>query len=63
MIPIPCTYCGVQHALGHQSFALWTLLLDIPGHPVGSTVSEATMHDLGYEPRSVTPRQGIDQAV
>lgn len=56
MIPIPCSYCGMQEYPGSHPFALWTLLFGIQGHPAGSTVSEATLHNLGYVPHSITPR-------
>ncbi len=45
MIPLPVQFIGIQHcpnpAIG--DFALYNLLTEIDGHPVGSTVSAHTI--------------------
>ena len=49
--PIAAKFNGLQEFPGQPSFALWTLLEDLlPQHPKGSTVSERTLRDHGYEP-------------
>ena len=48
--PLPARYEGLQHFPGLPSFALWTIWEPLPGHPVGSTVSDTTIRALGYEP-------------
>ena len=37
----------------HPSLPLYNLLVDIPGHPVGSTVSLYTLWREGYHPLEV----------
>lgn len=44
----PAVYLGVQQVEG-GTVTLWNLTADIPGHPVGSTVSDLTLRALGYE--------------
>lgn len=50
MKPVRARYDGLQHFKGRPSFALWTLWEPLPGHPVGSTVSDTTIRALGYNP-------------
>ena len=53
MTHIPATYIGTQHwpaGSRHPSLPLYNLLVDIPGHPVGSTVSLYTLWKEGYHP-------------
>ena len=55
MIHIPATYIGIQPGYGrHPSLLLYNLLEEIPGHPVGSTVSLQTLNSEGYYPVEVT---------
>ena len=43
-------YVGTQRGYGIvPDFALWTLTVDIPGHPAGSTVTPETIAALGYD--------------
>ena len=52
---IPATYIGTQHwpaGSNYPSLPLYNLLVDIPGHPVGSTVSLQTLQRAGYQPVS-----------
>jgi hypothetical protein len=45
----PAVYVGCQDGCGVvESFKLYNLTADIPGHPVGSTVSEQTLVAAGY---------------
>lgn len=54
MINIPVKYIGVQPGWGkHPSLPLYNLLVDIPGHPVGSTVSLQTLMKAGFHPVEV----------
>lgn len=39
------TYCGFQEDGKGGGFELWNLLHDIPGHPEGSTVTQATLDE------------------
>lgn len=42
-------FIGIQEGVGRQpAFELFNLLADIEGHPVGSTVSRATIEEAGY---------------
>ena len=53
MTNIPATYIGTQHwptGMPYQPLPLYNLLVDIPGHPVGSTVSLQTLQRAGYQP-------------
>ena len=53
MISIPAKYIGTQHwptGSSYPSLPLYNLLVDIPGHPVGSTVSLQTLNRAGYQP-------------
>ena len=53
MVSIPATYIGTQHwpaGSRFPSLPLYNLLVDIPGHPVGSTVSLQTLQRAGYQP-------------
>lgn len=53
MTHIPATYIGTQHwpaGSRYPSLPLYNLLVDIPGHPVGSTVSLYTLWKEGYHP-------------
>jgi len=57
MTSIPTKFIGEQ--LGpagcrYPSLLLYNLLVDIPGHPVGSTVSLQTLNREGYHPVEVT---------
>ena len=50
---IKATYIGTQHwpaGMPYQPLPLYNLLVDIPGHPVGSTVSLQTLNNEGYHP-------------
>lgn len=58
----PAVFVGTQDGCGvFPSFALYNLTAEIPGHPVGSTVSAETLTAAGYAvPPScteVTPAQ------
>ena len=53
MTHIPATYIGTQHwpaGSRYPSLPLYNLLVDIPGHPVRSTVSLQTLNREGYHP-------------
>lgn len=53
MVSIPVKYIGTQHwpaGMPYQPLPLYNLLVDIPGHPVGSTVSLQTLQRAGYQP-------------
>lgn len=51
MTHIPATYIGIQPGYGrHPSLLLYNLLMDIPGHPMGSTVSLQTLMREGFHP-------------
>lgn len=53
MTHIPATYIGTQHwpaGTRYPSLPLYNLLVAIPGHPVGSTVSLQTLQRAGYQP-------------
>lgn len=55
MVNIKAKYIGTQHwptGSRHPSLPLYNLLVDIPGHPVGSTVSLQTLQRAGYQPIS-----------
>lgn len=42
-------YIGMQSGYGNMpSFELWNLLIDIPGHPKGSTLRRQTIEKAGY---------------
>ena len=56
MTHIPATYIGTQHwpaGMPYQPLPLYNLLVEIPGHPVGSTVSLYTLWREGYHPLEV----------
>ena len=45
----PATYLGRQHGTERiPDFDLYLLTADVAGHPIGSTVSEMTLRELGY---------------
>jgi hypothetical protein len=50
MMPIPARYEGLQHCARRPSFALWTIWVPLAHYPVGSTLADSTIRDLGYEP-------------
>ena len=53
VVSIPVKYMGTQHwpaSMPYQPLPLYNLLVDIPGHPVGSTVSLQTLQRAGYQP-------------
>ena len=53
MISIKAHYIGIQHfpkECRQPSLLLYNLLEEIPGHPVGSTVSLHTLNREGYHP-------------
>ena len=55
MTHILATYIGKQEwpvGCRHPSLLLYNLLEEIPGHPVGSTVSLQTLQRAGYQPVS-----------
>ena len=57
VVNVKATYIGTQHwpaGSRHPSLPLYNLLVDIPGHPVGSTVSLYTLWKEGYHPVEVT---------
>ena len=61
MTLIPATYIGTQHwpaGMPYQPLPLYNLLVEIPGHPVGSTVSLQTLNKEGYQP---VESEGIDR--
>ena len=50
---ISAHYIGIQHfpkGCRQPSLLLYNLLEEIPGHPVGSTVSLQTLNNEGYHP-------------
>ena len=56
MISIKAHYIGIQHfpkECRQPSLLLYNLLEEIPGHPVGSTVSLQTLNSEGYHPVEV----------
>ena len=61
MTHIPATYIGTQHwpaGSRYPSLPLYNLLVAIPGHPVGSTVSLYTLWREGYHPVETAVSQG-----
>ena len=61
MTSIPATYIGTQTwplGMPYPPLPLYNLLVDIPGHPVGSTVSLQTLNREGYQP---VESEGIDR--
>ena len=53
VVSIPAKYIGTQTwpvGCRYPSLPLYNLLVDIPGHPVGSTVSLYTLWKEGYHP-------------
>jgi len=53
MTHVPATYIGKQEwpvGCRYPSLLLYNLLEEIPGHPVGSTVSLQTLNSEGYHP-------------
>ena len=57
MVNIKAKYIGTQHwpvGSRNPSLPLYSLLVDIPGHPVGSTVCLYTLWKEGYHPVEVT---------
>ena len=54
MISLQAHYIGLQEYPGHAALELWNLEEDIPGHPVGSTMSRHTLNVYGYEPQEAT---------
>ena len=60
MTHIPAQYIGTQHwpaGMPYQPLPLYNLLVEIPGHPVGSTVSLQTLNKEGYQPVEVASLQ------
>ena len=60
MVSIPVKYIGTQHwpaSMPYPPLPLYNLLVDIPGHPVGSTVSLQTLNKEGYQPVEVASLQ------
>ncbi len=56
MTHIRAHYIGIQHfpkGCRQPSLLLYNLLEEIPGHPVGSTVSLQTLMKAGYHPVEV----------
>jgi len=56
MTHIKAHYIGIQHfpdGCRQPSLLLYNLLEEIPGHPVGSTVSLQTLMKAGYHPVEV----------
>ena len=56
VVNVKAKYIGTQHwpaGSRHPSLPLYNLLVDIPGHPVGSTVSLYTLWKEGYHPVEV----------
>jgi len=56
VVSIPVKYIGTQHwpaGSRYPSLPLYNLLVAIPGHPVGSTVSLQTLNREGYHPVEV----------
>ena len=56
MTNIPTKFIGIQHGPAgcrYPSLLLYNLLEEIPGHPVGSTVSLQTLNREGYHPMEV----------
>ena len=56
VVSIPAKYIGTQTwpvGTRYPSLPLYNLLVDIPGHPVGSTVSLQTLNSEGYHPVEV----------
>ena len=41
-------YVGEQEDGHGDTFSLYTLLDDLPEHPIGSTVSAHTLYQIGY---------------
>ena len=57
MVSIPVKYIGTQYwpaGIPYPPLPLYNLLVEIPGHPVGSTVSLQTLNREGYQPMEVT---------
>ena len=57
MTHIRAHYIGIQHfpkGCRQSSLLLYNLLEEIPGHPVGSTVSLQTLMKAGFHPVEVT---------
>ena len=53
VVSIPVKYIGTQYwpaGMPYQPLPLYNLLVAIPGHPVGSTVSLQTLNKEGYQP-------------
>ncbi len=49
--PAPATFAGYQKHDSpglQQPLEMWILTEDIPGHPVGSTVSRRTLEQAGF---------------
>ena len=53
MLHIPARFEGMQEWPGRESFALWTIFIDIPKHPAGSTLSINTLNKEGYQPYEI----------
>jgi hypothetical protein len=56
MTNIPTKFIGIQHGPAgcrYPSLLLYNLLVEIPGHPVGSTVSLQTLMKAGFHPVEV----------
>ena len=56
VVNVKAKYIGTQHwpaGSRYPSLPLYNLLVDIPGHPVGSTVSLYTLWKEGYHPVEV----------
>ena len=64
----PAIFLGEQSGFGirpgrvHPGFLLFNLTADIPGHPCGSTVSDATLRELGYALPAVPESAVIQKA-
>lgn len=54
----PATYIGDQEDGKGGKFGLYNLTDDIPGHPIGSTVSDQTLKEAGYE---IPQKSGTDR--
>lgn len=56
----PSTYLGEQKIPDQPSLHLYNLTQDIPGHSQGSTVSDKTLTDLGYDlPSRIKPQGNL----
>lgn len=62
--PAPVAWMGHQQLPGGRpAMELWNLTRDIPGHPIGSTVSRDTLEAAGFEvPKRPSPPPGAGGA-